>query len=430
MPASAARRPPTGLPAILTILLLSARPAPPLPLVPSRPAAPVPVAAAPPTTVVLAGATIYPSPTEAPIRGGALVIDGSRVVAVGPSGEVRAPAGATTVDCAGMFITSGFQNSHVHFSEAKWDEAAGKPADRLAAELGQMLLRYGFTTVVDTGSLLSNTIALRTRIEAGEVDGPRILTAGGPLYPENGIPYYLKSSLPAEVIAVLNTPRSPEEAAGVVEKQLAAGADAVKLFTGSWVERGRVLPMPVPIARAAADVAHRRGKLVFAHASNLAGLEAALEARVDVLAHALDDDRGWNESHVARMKAVGMAMIPTLKLFGGQPYTTYIQKEVDTYARAGGSILFGTDVGYLTDYDPSDEYRLLAGAGLDWRAILASLTTAAAERWQEGARRGRIAVGMDADIVVLASDPAIDVKAFADVRYALRGGRIVYRRRD
>jgi imidazolonepropionase-like amidohydrolase len=128
------------------------------------------------------------------------------------------------------------------------------------------------------------------------------------------------------------------------------------------------------------------------------------------------------------MKAVGMAMIPTLKLFGGQPYTKYIQEEVGTYARAGGSILFGTDVGYLTDYDPSDEYALLAGAGLDWRAILASLTTAPAERWREGARRGRIAAGMDADVVVLAGDPAIDGKAFADVRYAVRAGRLVYRR--
>jgi imidazolonepropionase-like amidohydrolase len=414
MPASNVLNLHTGSSALLALFLLSVRPPDALPALPA--------------TLVLTGATIYPSPTEPPIRGGVLVMEGGRVVAVGPSGDVRAPAGATTVDCAGLFITSGFQNSHVHFSEAKWDEAARKPAAQLAADLGQMLLRYGFTTVVDTGSLLANTIALRTRVEAGEVDGPRILTAGGPLYPENGIPYYLKGSLPAEVIAVLNTPRSPEEAAAVVERQLGAGADAVKLFTGSWVERGRVLPMAAPIARTAADVAHRRGKLVFAHASNLAGLEAALEARVDVLAHALDDDRGWNESHVARMKAVGMAMIPTLKLFGGQPYTKYIQEEVGTYARAGGSILFGTDVGYLTDYDPSDEYALLAGAGLDWRAILASLTTAPAERWREGARRGRIAAGMDADVVVLAGDPAIDGKAFADVRYAVRAGRLVYRR--
>ena len=54
-----------------------------------------------------------------------------------------------------------------------------------------MLTRYGFTSVVDTGSLLSNTVAIRKRIASGEVAGPRILTAGFPLYPRDGIPYYV-----------------------------------------------------------------------------------------------------------------------------------------------------------------------------------------------------------------------------------------------
>ena len=205
--------------------------------------------------------------------------------------------------------------------------------------------------------------------------GPRIYTVGTPIYPHNGVPYYLRESLPPEVLQLLNTPQTGAEAAAITARQIEAGADALKLFTGSWVERGKVLPMDAAIARAAADEAHARGKLVFAHASNVAGLEPALEARVDVLAHALDDDRGWNETHVARMKAIRMAMIPTLKLFGGQSFTKYIQAEVGTYAKAGGQILFGTDVGFLTDYDTTDEFALMAGAGLDWRAILASLTT-------------------------------------------------------
>jgi imidazolonepropionase-like amidohydrolase len=246
----------------------------------------------------------------------------------------------------------------------------------------------------------------------------------------DGIPYYLKSSLPPEALASLNTPGTPEEAADVVARQIAAGADMVKLFTGSWVERGRVLPMPAEIARAAAEEAHRRGKLVFAHASSIAGLELAMEAGVDVVAHALDDDRGWDPSYADRMKAQGMALVPTLKLFGGRPYTGFIQEEVRDYARAGGQILFGTDVGYLTDYDPREEYVLMSGAGLDWRQILASLTTAPSERFGELGRRGRIAPGMDADLVVLARDPSLDVKAFADVVYSFRGGRVVFENRN
>ena len=58
--------------------------------------------------------------------------------------------------------------------------------------------------------------------------------------------------------------------------------------------------------------------------------------------------------------------------------------------------------------------------------ILASLTTTPAERWNEAQRRGRIAPGMDADIVVLDGDPGSAAKHFADVRCTLRGGTVIY----
>jgi adenine deaminase len=72
------------------------------------------------------------------------------------------------------------------------------------------------------------------------------------------------------------------------------------------------------------------------------------------------------------------------------------------------------------------EYTLMAGAGLSWREVLASLTTAPAERFGEGGRRGRIAPGMDADLVLLDADPGAAPNAFARVVRTLRGGRVVY----
>jgi imidazolonepropionase-like amidohydrolase len=59
--------------------------------------------------------------------------------------------------------------------------------------------------------------------------------------------------------------------------------------------------------------------------------------------------------------------------------------------------------------------------------ILASLTTNPARRFGLTQRTGRVAPGMDADLVVLEGDPASDVRGLARVRYTLRQGRIIYR---
>jgi imidazolonepropionase-like amidohydrolase len=389
------------------------------------PAAPA-FAQDPDVPIALVGARIYQAPEGLPIFEGIIVAAGGKVVAVGPRDKVEIPAGARTVDCSGLVITAGFQNSHVHFTEEKWLGAAQQPASRLTSQLEAMLTRYGFTTVVDTASLLANTLALRRRIESGEVAGPRILTAGEALYPPDGVPFYIKENVPQEILELLPQPGTAEQATAIVAQHVRDGADLTKLFTGSWVARGKVLPMPEAIAAAAVAETHRHGKLVFSHASNIAGLEVALEAGVDVLAHALDDTRGLTPEHLRRMKERDMALVPTLKLFGGDRWLFEIQDQVRDYARLGGTILFGTDVGYLTDYDPTTEYVLMASGGLSWREILASLTTSPAARLGEDSRRGRIAPGMDADFVVLANDPVRDVRAFADVRYTVRGGKVIY----
>src|SRR5207249_7579573 len=134
------------------------------------------------TTLALVGGRIYPSPDAAPIDDGVVIVAGTRIAAVGPRRSVRVPANADAIDCHGAVVTAGFQNSHVHFTEPKWNDADKQPATTLTAQLQTMLTRYGFTTVVDTASLLPNTIALRRRIERQDVAGPRILTAGLALY--------------------------------------------------------------------------------------------------------------------------------------------------------------------------------------------------------------------------------------------------------
>jgi imidazolonepropionase-like amidohydrolase len=392
-------------------------------------------------TLALVGATIDPSPTDAPIAHGVVLIRDGKIATLGQTGTVRVPADAKKLNCKGLFITAGFQNSHVHFIEPKWDEAGQQNAQKLSLQVEQMLTRYGFTSVVDTGSTLPNTVALRSRIESGEVPGPRIRTAGSPLYPSGGTPFYLKDTLPPTILAYIESnlePVTPDAAVAVVRQDIAGGADVIKLFTGSLATDTKVVPMDVGVATAAVREAHAQGRLVFAHPSNREGLEMALNVGVDVAAHTTPMSGDWDPRLTANMKEHQMSLIPTLKLWiyeanrGGataeqaQRFADQGVRELRQYHQIGGQILFGTDVGYMTDYDPSEEYVLMESAGLTPMQILDSLTTAPAARFGESRSRGRISAGMEADIVVLGGDPTRDVRNFAMVRYTIRKGNIVY----
>ena len=77
--------------------------------------------------LALVGGTIYTSPTEPPIADGAVLIDEGRIVAVGRRAAVAVPRGTTVIDTTGTTITAGFWNSHVHFLERMWADAATVP---------------------------------------------------------------------------------------------------------------------------------------------------------------------------------------------------------------------------------------------------------------------------------------------------------------
>ena len=383
--------------------------------------------------IILKGARIYPAPGVPPIKNGTVVIEDGKIAAIGSSDDIHfnLAANARLIHCDGKTIVAGFWNSHVHFTESKWQNASTLPAGQLSSQLQDMLTRYGFTSVVDTASVTSNTVALRERIERGVIPGPRILTAGLPLYPENGIPYYVLESIPPEVVKLMKQPATPQEAVQAVDDDIAQGADIIKLFVVSWVSRnGRHVPLPMrpDIVAAAVNEAHRKGKLVFAHPSTIEGVELVLNGHVDVLAHTIEDPADWTRDVVARLKAANVSLIPTLALFNSPTeINDGILHEVKSYADAGGTILFGTDVGYLTNYsDLTREFALLKRAGLTFPQILASLTTAPAERLGFAKTTGLLAQGMDADVVILNGDPAQDIMALSRVSTTIRKGKIIY----
>jgi imidazolonepropionase-like amidohydrolase len=152
----------------------------------------------------------------------------------------------------------------------------------------------------------------------------------------------------------------------------------------------------------------------------------AIDAGVDVLAHAPDDTRGVTKTVLKRAVAHKMALIPTLKLFSGANDIARIRAIVREFSMLGGDLMFGTDVGYIPDDEVSEELRQLQMSGFNGMAILRMLTENPAQRLAR--RPNQIAVGTEADLTILDGDPGIDPMAFSRVRYTIRGGRVIYRR--
>ncbi len=380
---------------------------------------------------------IYPTPDTSPISG-RVVISGTKIESVVPASDKRATAATKAPQCNGGVVCAAFKNSHVHFTGDEFRDARNQRAEALEVALTKMLTRYGYTTVFDIASLRDNTLALRKRIEKGDVRGPRILTVGWALFPPHGLPIYI-SHMPKELLDQLPQPSSVDEAVKVVRENFAAGADGTKLFLVTPQGDRTVKRMSLDIASAAVDETHRQSHLAFAHPTDIQGVRAALDAHVDILAHPpLGSPVPWPESLMKQVRDAGMSMVPTLKLLEYElakervpaPAVEQIMNEnvaeFGKFAALGGQVLFGTDVGYMTDYDPTREYELMARAGMTPMQILASLTTTPAARWKEQGRRGSIAAGQDADLVVLDADPADSPRNFAGVRCVIRSGEVIY----
>jgi imidazolonepropionase-like amidohydrolase len=378
-------------------------------------------------TVALLGGNVYKSPDAAPLSDAVVLTSGGVITRIGNRSDVQIPGDARVIDCTGKTVVAGFWNSHVHFTQAVWRNAASAPAAPLEEHMREMLTQWGFTAVWDLGSDPRDSLALRRRVDSGEVPGPKLLLAGD-IFPKGGHPVYLPPEMQLPEAA------TPEEAAQMARDDLGMGLDGMKLFTGAYMGDKPVVNMDVATAKAAVDVAHAQAKPVFAHPQNKTGADNAVMAGVDVLAHIVPGEPGYSPEQLARFKAQGTALIPTLSLFaktiGGPALAARLVEsgvtQIKAFSDNGGPILFGTDVGFTTIYDTSVEYELMHRA-LSEREVLASLTTNPA-LYFKAAKKGKVEEGFDADLVVLDGDPMADIGNLAKVAYTIRAGQVIYQK--
>ncbi|WP_120005088.1 amidohydrolase family protein [Nesterenkonia muleiensis] len=373
----------------------------------------------------ITNATLIPGPGADPLTGATVRIRSGVITQIerGP-----APAGGEEYDAGGRVVVPGFWNCHVHLTEHVWARAATATAGRLQQELDDMFLVRGFTGAVDLGSHPRDHAAVKHRIGSGELAGPRLLTAGMGLYPPRGLPFYVRADLPWYIRSLLPQPSTQGGARRAMARSQRRGAEVAKLFTGSYVQPDRIKPMPLGIARVAAEEAHRQGRLVFAHTSGREGLRIAVEAGVDVIAHVPDTPEG-TEPLLQEAARRGMWMVPTLEMFAqtvarDPSYLDPIYNSLGVFVEAGGRLLFGTDVGYLTDRRTRGELEALDACGLTVADVLTMLTTAPAEALGVGS--GRLDAGEPADLVVIDHRQLDSPAQLADVLATIRSGRVIW----
>jgi len=384
--------------------------------------------------LALVGGTIFVTSTAAPVGNGVVLIQDGKISAVGSKASLRVPPNFQSLDCSGKTITAGFWNSHVHFFERKWANAAAIPAPELTRQLQDMFTRYGFTSVFDLGSPWENTRHIRERIRSGEVLGPRIRSTGEVLIAPGAMPadniLGILGAMPLRNLEV----RSAAEAEEASKMLLEMGVDGIKVHLQPPPPPKP--PFPKDGIQAAVTPAHEAKKPAFVHPNSGADVIAAIQAGVDVIAHTTPQSGPWAGSLAIEMKDRRVALTPTLTIWESAMrhdrisaqyrFTAIAIGQLQFWVASGGTVLFGTDIGAI-DYDPSEEYELMSRAGLSFRQILASLTTAPAEQFGDSERQGRIAAGLEADLVVLTGDPSRDVKGFAAVAYTVQGGKVIYR---
>ena len=237
------------------------------------------------------------------------MIEGDRITAVGPAGQVKVPEGADVIDLSGATVLPGLIDAHTHIGSRadRYDEIA-KFKDTpfqsafAAVKHAKITLESGFTTIRDVGGRPFLAVDLRTSIDEGFIPGPRVV-ASGPGISITGGHGDLNNYPPQVRVTMFPEERDYRIADGVdqvrhvVRAQLKHGVDVIKIHaSGGVLSRGDSPGAPqftVEELRAAVEEAHAAGRKVAAHAHGAQGIKNAVTAGVDSIEHgSLIDDEG------------------------------------------------------------------------------------------------------------------------------------------
>ncbi len=394
--------------------------------------------------VAVRAGRLFDAKTDKLLTDQVVLVEGERIVGVGPADRMKIPADAEVVDLSRATVLPGLIDAHTHVFGNGEDLEAQILRDSYQYRTLTALanankdLMVGFTTLRDLKTLgaMYSDVDLRNAIDRGVVQGPRmqvstrgIQTTGGFLM--NG--YSSEVSVPM-ALQVVDSPWAAREA---VREQVAHGADWIKLYAAYQFSFGKDGKMIIPETFTAEEVsaivdeAHKKGHKVSCHAFGGDGLHNCLNAGVESIEHGVL----LEDSDIKMMIDKGIYLVPTLyhyqldrerdmKRYAGHSVAEVSERSFPKAVAAGVKIAFGSGAGPFPHGSQTKEFAYMVKFGMTPVQAIHAATMGAATLmgWED--RIGSLETGKFADMVAVRGDPTTDISELERVQFVMKGGHV------
>jgi imidazolonepropionase-like amidohydrolase len=378
------------------------------------------------------------------ITNASILVEGKKIADVDTS--IRPPSGSYVIDCAGKTIMPGLFDCHYHSctsEELKPTRHLPGNAERqalLATRNVRKELHAGFTTIKDAGSTGYLNIYLRDMINAGWIEGPRIVAtcfmtmSGGHGSEWTGIDGPIATRRMAREFIAHKADVIKCAATGGVDSPTAPGAPAYTIDEMA----------------AAFEEAHNVGKRTCVHAYGAQGIKNAIEAGVDCIDHG----NLMDEACIDLMVKQGIYHIPTVALRPLRehnkeklPQTVWEKsmvmlrhmretRNMENAFKAGVPTALGSDwpegYGLATHGDSALEFKAMIDlCGMTAMEAITAATKTSAECLGLDRQLGTLEVGKLADILVVDGNPYECIELLTDqtkIQIVMKEGEFIKRR--
>jgi imidazolonepropionase-like amidohydrolase len=407
--------------------------------------------------LVIRGVTVIDGNGGPPLPGASVLIEGSRIVAVGTN--VPAPAGARVIDGTGKFLMPGMIDAHIHLRGGRGGNRPPAEQEREAVRALHSYLYAGVTSVFDAGNRPDFIMGLRAKEQSGAIVSPRIFATGGTVASPNGHggPYNIEA-WPAD--------------RKLLDEHLATKPDLAKIGQDEhgWGTRPQINQLPDDLLEKIIRYYHSKGVRIIIHTSNEHNSIAAIYAGADTMAHPIIQ-APVSEEYLNLMRVKRVPTVSTLTIgenysrladhpeFLDEPLyrdtlepeerqrlkteesakqkanrwaawmkvmTPVAQDNMKRLNEAGKDIVAaGTD--QTSGPALHRELELLAGAGISPADVIVMATRNAARALGKLETLGTIEAGKLADVVLLRADPTRNIQNAKQIETVIKNGQVIDR---